>query len=579
MRVSQILIPTLREIPAEADTISHQLLLRAGMIRKVAAGVYTLLPLGYRVVKKIEQIVREEINRVGGVELLLPIIQPAEIWHETRRWQVYGPEMFRLQDRHGRDFCLGPTHEEIITDLIRNEIKSYRQLPLLLYQIQNKYRDERRPRFGLMRGREFIMKDLYSFDRDEAGLEVSYQKMYEAYTRVFERCGLTFKVVEADPGAIGGSDTHEFMVVADTGEAELVFCSVCDYAANVEKAPCNPEIPTFRAEPKPLTLVATPEMRTVREVAEYLEVIPQQVIKTLFYITDGELVAVLVRGDRAVNETKVKNFLKASQLEIASKEEVYEKCKVLVGYAGPVGLKEKAQVKIIGDNEVRYLANAVTGANTPGYHYTCVNTDRDYQVDAWTDLRTAQEGDQCPKCNAPLLMKRGIEVGQIFKLGVKYSKTLGATILDEKGEETPIIMGCYGIGITRTMAAAVEQSHDEDGIIWPVSIAPYEVVIIPISHRDSLQFELAEEIYKNLYATGIDVIYDDRAERPGVKFKDADLIGYPARLVVGNRAVTEGLIEIKWRTSKKIVLKGKWELFSYLHETLSKLQNKDNIER
>ncbi|HAA90283.1 MAG TPA: proline--tRNA ligase [Peptococcaceae bacterium] len=573
MRVTQTLIPTLREVPAEADTVSHQLLLRAGMLRKVASGIYTLLPLGYRVVMKIEQIIREEMNRAGGVELLMPIIQPAEIWHETGRWDVYGPEMFRLRDRHGRDFCLGPTHEELITDIIRNEVKSYRQLPLLLYQIQNKYRDEKRPRFGLMRAREFIMKDLYSFDKDEAGLEVSYQKMYEAYCRVFKRCGLDFRVVEADPGAIGGGETHEFMVLADTGESKVVFCTSCDYAANVEKAPCDPQIIPSEENPRPLEMVATPDMRTVKEVADYLGVPSHQLIKTMFYKVDGEYVAVLVRGDRVVNETKVKNFLGATSVEIASEDEVMEAFGVPLGYAGPVGLQEKDKIKVIGDHEVRYLVNAVTGANKEGYHYRNVNTGRDYQVDAWADLRVAGAGDLCPRCKAPFQAKRGIEVGQIFKLGVKYSKALGATVLNENGKEVPIVMGCYGIGVTRTMAAAVEQNHDEDGIIWPPSIAPYEVVVIPVSHRDMLQVRMAEEVYQSLAAAGIDVIYDDRPERPGVKFKDADLIGYPVRIVIGSRAVEDGLVEIKWRASKEILYKSKEELVPYLRSSLERSKN------
>jgi len=543
------------------------------MLRKVASGIYTLLPLGYRVVMKIEQIIREEMNRAGGVELLMPIIQPAEIWHETGRWDVYGPEMFRLRDRHGRDFCLGPTHEELITDIIRNEVKSYRQLPLLLYQIQNKYRDEKRPRFGLMRAREFIMKDLYSFDKDEAGLEVSYQKMYEAYCRVFKRCGLDFRVVEADPGAIGGGETHEFMVLADTGESKVVFCTSCDYAANVEKAPCDPQIIPSEENPRPLEMVATPDMRTVKEVADYLGVPSHQLIKTMFYKVDGEYVAVLVRGDRVVNETKVKNFLGATSVEIASEDEVMEAFGVPLGYAGPVGLQEKDKIKVIGDHEVRYLVNAVTGANKEGYHYRNVNTGRDYQVDAWADLRVAGAGDLCPRCKAPFQAKRGIEVGQIFKLGVKYSKALGATVLNENGKEVPIVMGCYGIGVTRTMAAAVEQNHDEDGIIWPPSIAPYEVVVIPVSHRDMLQVRMAEEVYQSLAAAGIDVIYDDRPERPGVKFKDADLIGYPVRIVIGSRAVEDGLVEIKWRASKEILYKSKEELVPYLRSSLERSKN------
>lgn len=572
MRVTRMLIPTLREVPAEADAISHQLLLRAGMVRRVAAGVYSLLPLGNRVVKKIEKIVREEMERAGGTELLLPIIQPAEIWHESGRWNVYGPELFRLQDRHGRDFCLGPTHEELITTLFRQEIKSYRQLPLLLYQIQNKYRDERRPRFGLLRGREFIMKDLYSFDRDEEGLDISYRKMYEAYTRVFSRCGLVFRVVEADTGAIGGTNSHEFMVLADTGEEELVFCSLCDYAANTEKAPCRPQ-GEQEEEERPLQLVATPAARTVDDLASYLGVDARKILKSLFFDADGEPVVVLVRGDRSVNETKVKNFLMANSLEIADEAELLNRYGVPMGFAGPVGLREKMPVKILGDEEVRALSNAVAGANRVDYHYLNVNPGRDFYVDAYGDFRTAEEGDPCPLCGAPLQVCRGIEVGHIFKLGTKYSEALKATIIDEKGNEVPVVMGCYGIGITRTMAAAVEQKHDQDGIIWPVAIAPYEVVLMAVNQGDALHAGYAEELYREFLRAGIDVIYDDRLERPGVKFKDADLIGYPARVVIGKKMVSEGLVEIKWRETGETVLKKRSEAVEYLRQKLSAMRS------
>lgn len=578
MRVTQTLIPTLREIPADADTISHQLLLRAGMVRKVAAGVYTLLPLGYRVVQKIEQIVREEMNRAGGVELLLPIIQPAELWYESGRWNVYGPELFRLKDRHNRDFCLGPTHEEIITDLVRQEVKSYRQLPLLLYQIQNKYRDERRPRFGLLRGREFIMKDLYSFDKDEEGLEISYRKMYDAYTRIFTRCGLIFRAVEADSGAIGGSDTHEFVVLADTGEAEIVYCTSCDYAADVEKAPCKAGAKTTCGEMKECELVATPGARTIEEVAEYLDVPPERIIKTLLYQADGDLIAVLVRGDHHVNEVKVKNFLGVNQLEAIEENESEKKYGLPLGYVGPVSLKEKGVVKILADEEVRYLRNAVAGANRSGFHYRNVNPERDFIVDDYGDFRVAVEGDPCPCCNQPLKKRRGIEVGQIFKLGTKYSKALGATVLDEHGKDIPIVMGCYGIGITRTMAAAVEQGHDEGGIIWPVDIAPFEVVVMAVNQRDSVQTDIAEKIYQALINAGIDVIYDDRNERPGVKFKDADLIGYPIRLVVGNRTIEENLLEIKVRSTGEIIYKEKKEAVDYIQQILNKLRKSNKLE-
>lgn len=579
MRVTQTLIPTLREIPADADTISHQLLLRAGMVRKVAAGVYTLLPLGYRVVQKIEQIVREEMNRADGVEMLLPIIQPAELWYESGRWYVYGPELFRLKDRHNRDFCLGPTHEEVFTDLVRQEVKSYRQLPLLLYQIQNKYRDERRPRFGLLRGREFIMKDLYSFDKDEEGLEISYRKMYDAYTRIFTRCGLTFRAVEADTGAIGGSDTHEFVVLADTGEAEIVYCTSCDYAADVEKAPCKTGGKTpCEDEMKEYELVATPGARTIEEVAEYLDVPPERIIKTLLYQADRELIAVLVRGDHHANEIKIKNFLGVNQLEALEENESEEKYGLPLGYVGPINLKEKGVVKILADEEIRHLRNAVAGANRSGFHYRYVNSERDFMVDNYGDFRVAVEGDPCPSCNQPLKKRRGIEVGQIFKLGTKYSKAMGATVLDEHGNEIPIVMGCYGIGITRTMAAAVEQGHDEDGIIWPVDIAPFEVVVMTVNQRDSLQTDIAEKIYQDLKNAGIDVIYDDRNERPGVKFKDADLIGYPIRLVVGNRTIEENLVEIKVRSTGEITYKEKKEAVDYIQHILNKLRNSNKLE-
>ncbi|MGB9792712.1 MAG: proline--tRNA ligase [Thermacetogeniaceae bacterium] len=573
MRVTQMLIPTLREIPAEADTISHQLLLRAGMIRRVAAGVYTLLPLGYRVVQKIEQIVREEMNRAGGVEMLLPIIQPAELWLKTGRWHVYGPELFKLRDRHNRDFCLGPTHEEIITDLVRQEVKSYRQLPLLLYQINNKYRDERRPRFGLLRGREFIMKDLYSFDKDEEGLNISYKKMFDAYTRVFTRCGLTFRAVEADSGAIGGSDTHEFVVLADTGEAEIVFCTSCDYAADVEKAPCKAVSQTAGSEEemKDKELVATPGAQKVEEVAAYLGIPAEKIIKTLLYQADGSLVAVLVRGDRRANEIKIKNFLGANQLEAV------EESDLPLGYIGPIGLKEKGVVKVLADEEVRYLKNAAVGANQSGFHYCNVNPDRDFMVDHYGDFRVAEEGDPCPNCNQPLKKKRGIEVGQIFKLGTKYSKAMGATVLDEQGKEIPIVMGCYGIGITRTMAAAVEQWHDDDGIIWPVDIAPFEVVIIAVNQRDALQVEIAEKTYHDLRSAGIDVIYDDRNERPGVKFKDADLIGYPIRLVVGNRTIEENVLEIKIRSTGEIIYRDREGAIEFIQQCLNNLRNSNKL--
>jgi len=552
MKASRLLAPTLREVPAEAEVVSHQLLLRAGFVRKVAAGIYTFMPLALRVIKKIEQIVREEMDRQGAQELLMPIIQPAEIWKESGRWDVYGPELFRLKDRHNRDFALGPTHEEIITVLVRNEVNSYKQLPLLLYQIQNKYRDEKRPRFGLMRGREFIMKDLYSFDRDEEGLDISYKKMYEAYTRVFQRCGLTFRPVEADSGAIGGTDTHEFMVLADAGEATVLFCAdeKCGYAANVEKASVPVKEALEEGQPKPLSEVDTPGAKSIEEVSSFLGVPSRLLLKTLIYRTESGLVAAVLRGDRDVNEVKLQNACGAIRLELAEAEEVKRAAGVSPGFVGPVGLKG---VKIVADPEVMIMTNAVCGANVEGKHYVNVNPGRDFAPGAVRDIRTVKAGEPCPRCGKPLVEAKGIEVGQIFKLGDKYSRVLNASFLDESGHSRPVIMGCYGIGITRTMAAAIEQNHDSDGIIWPAAIAPFHVVVIPVNVKDSGQFALASEIYEELTNGGLEVVLDDRQERTGVKFKDADLIGYPIRVTVGSKSVAEKKAEVRLRRTKETI--------------------------
>lgn len=570
MRATELFAPTLREVPAEAEVVSHQLLLRAGFIRRAAAGVYTHLPLAMRVIKKIEQIIREEMDRQGGQELLMPIIQPAELWQESGRWDVYGPELFRLKDRHNRDFALGPTHEEIITALVRGEVNSHKQLPLLLYQIQNKYRDERRPRFGLMRGREFIMKDLYSFDRDEEGLDLSYKKMHEAYTRVFQRCGLRFRPVEADSGAIGGSDTHEFMVLADSGEASVLFCEggECDYASNVEKAALAFVAAKAEEELKPLTEKETPGCRTVEEVSKFIGVPPQKIIKTLLYETEKEVVAALVRGDRDVNEIKLLNALGCLRLELAKENTVRSVTGAPVGYAGPVGLNG---VRIIADPEAAAMVNAVCGANKDNVHYINVTPARDFKMDIVTDIRMVQAGEPCPRCGAPLKEARGIEVGQIFKLGDKYSKVLGATYLDENGQSRPIIMGCYGIGVTRTMAAAIEQNHDKDGIIWPAAIAPFHAVVIPVSTKDGAQVAMAEEIYKSLTGAGVEVVFDDRPERAGVKFKDADLIGYPLRVTIGAKAVAEKQAEIRVRRTGEVMMVPVEKLESTVRELLKKL--------
>lgn len=543
MRVSQLYAPTLRETPAEAEVISHQLMLRAGMIRKAAGGVYSYLPLAWRVLRKIEDIVREEMNAKGGQELLMPIVQPAEMWQETGRWDVYGDEMFRLRDRHNRNFCLGPTHEEMITTLVRFDVRSYRQLPLMLYQIQNKYRDEIRPRFGLMRGREFIMKDLYSFDRDEEGLDISYHKMYDAYTNVFTRCGLRFRAVEADSGAIGGSGSHEFMVIADSGEAAIAYCPDCDYAANVEKAELKPiELP--KEELKALTLVDTPSAKTIEQVSTFLEIVPEQTIKSIAYETEKGLVLALVRGDHAVNEIKLLNELGCLHLDLASEETINAALGCLPGYIGPVGVKD---ITIVADQTVVRMSNAVCGANQKDKHLLNVNSGRDYNPSVVADIRLIQESDPCPHCGQPVKTARGIEAGQVFKLYTKYSKALQATYLDENGKEKPLVMGCYGIGVSRTMAASIEQNHDDHGIIWPAAIAPYHAVIVPITAKDPAQMELAESIYSRLLAAGIETVLDDRNERPGVKFKDADLIGYPLKITVGPKATSEQVLEIKVR--------------------------------
>jgi prolyl-tRNA synthetase len=547
MRVSEMLIPTLRETPAEAEIISHKLLLRAGFIRKTAAGVYTYLPLGVRVLNNIMNIIREELNKQGSQEMLMPIMQPAELWLESGRWHVYGPELMRFKDRHNRDFCLGPTHEEVITSLMRTEIKSYKQLPQLLYQIANKYRDERRPRFGLMRGREFIMKDLYSFDRDEAGLDISYNKMYQAYINIFNRCGLTFRPVEADSGAIGGSNTHEFMVLADSGEATILYCDACDYAANVEKV-AAPAAGLDPSEKLAMEEVVTPGAHTVDEVAEFLKVEPHKIIKTLIYKTDQEIIAALVRGDRELNEIKLYNVLGCLTLDLAGTETVQRVTGAPVGFAGPVNLKD---VRIIADQEVVAMANAVCGANKGDTHLINVNLERDFKVDVIADLRLVGAGEPCPKCGGKLLEARGIEVGQVFKLGDKYSKALKANYLDENGKEKPLIMGCYGIGVGRTMAAAVEQNYDENGIIWPVNIAPFHVVVIPVNAKDDKLMAVAEDLYRQFIAEGIEVLLDDCQERPGVKFKDADLIGYPARVVIGKKVIENNEVEIFNRRTKE----------------------------
>ena len=547
MRASQLYAPTLRELPAEAEIASHQLMLRAGMLHKVAAGIYTYMPLSWRVIKKIMTIIREEMDAIDGQELCMPMVHPAELWQLSGRWNVYGAELWRVKDRNGRDFCLAPTHEEMITSHIKADVRSYKQLPLRPYQIQTKYRDERRPRFGLMRGREFVMKDMYSFDRDEAGLEVSYQLAYDAYTRIFSRCGLNFRPVEADSGAIGGSGSHEFMALADTGEAEILYCDACDYAASTEIASVPPQSGT-NSEQKELTMVETPDCPTIETVAAFLQLPTSQTVKNLCYIADGELVLVILRGDRQLNEIKLKNALDCLELNMASDEEMAAKG-LVKGYIGPLGLKS---VRIIADTEVSLLPNQVVGAGKPGWHYLNANYGRDYQADLTADLRMVEEGEKCPHCEGHLVKARGIEVGQVFKLRTKYSEKMGAIFIDENGEEHPIVMGCYGIGVGRTMAAVIEQSHDENGIIWPMSIAPYQVVLVPVNDKDEELTAVAEKLYRTLQSERVEVVLDDRKERPGVKFNDADLIGYPIRVTIGKKMKEENLLEVKLRATGEV---------------------------
>jgi prolyl-tRNA synthetase len=550
MKRSQLFVPTLKDAPAEAEVISHQLMLRAGLIRRVAAGIYSYLPLGHRVIQKVAQIIREEMNRAGAQEILLPALQPAELWQESGRWPVYGKELMRLKDRHARDFCLGPTHEEVITDLVRRDIRSYRQLPLNLYQIQTKFRDEIRPRFGLMRGREFLMKDAYSFDRDDAGADVSYRKMYAAYQAIFSRCGLQFSAVEAESGAIGGSYSQEFMVLADTGEDAIAVCDACRYAANVERAEiaATPPAPPA-ALAKPLERVQTPGMTSVEQVAAYLGVAPQTVVKTLIYEADGSAIAVLVRGDRHVNEAKLAKHLQARTLNLADRATVERVTGGPEGFSGPVGL---TAIPIIADYEVGRLHHMVVGANAQDAHYLNAESARDFRVAGYADLRMVSQDDPCGRCGKPLRIARGIEVGHVFKLGTKYSEALGATYLDAEGKDRLLVMGCYGIGVGRTAAAAIEQNHDADGIIWPVPIAPMQVMIVPVNVSDGRSWETAQALHDELDAAGVEVLLDDRDERPGVKFKDADLIGLPLRITLG-KALAAGAVELVARRARRTV--------------------------
>jgi len=551
MRVSQLYAPTLREVPAEAELISHRLMLRAGFIRKSAGGMYSYLPLAWRSIKKIETIIREEMDATGAQEIMMPILQPAEIWQESGRWSVYGQEMCRFKDRHGREFCLGPTHEELVTSLVRAEVRSYRQMPLNLYQIQSKFRDERRPRFGLMRSREFIMKDDYSFDVDEAGLDVSYKKMYDAYTNIFTRCGLNFRPVEADSGAIGGSGSHEFMAIADSGEAEIVYCNDCHYAANVEKAEFAP-LAAPEEEAKPMEAVETPECKTIEAVCEYLHLPVDHSVKAVAYTSEKGLILCFVRGDHDVNEIKVINAVGVNEVEMAPAE-MLAAAGTVAGFMGPVGLDPQKTIIVI-DSTVMNMHNVCCGANKVDTHYINVNPQKDFHPTIVKDIRLAKEGDPCPHCGGKLSTARGIEVGQVFKLFTKYSEPLKATYLDINGKELPIYMGCYGIGVGRTLAAVIEQHNDKDGIIWPKAIAPYQVIVLPVNTKDEASNAKAEEIYNKLAAAGVETVIDDRDERAGVKFKDADLIGYPIRVVVGPKTLAKNQIEVKTRATGEVVM-------------------------
>lgn len=547
MLASKLYSPTLREIPSDAVVVSHQYMLKAGMMRKVSNGLYAFLPLALRSVRKVEEIVREEMNAIGSQEILMPITQPAEIWKQSERWDVYGEEMFKLNDRHGHEYCLGPTHEELVTVLTKMDTSSYKQLPVSLYQIQNKYRDEKRPRFGLMRSREFIMKDAYTFDMDEEGLDKQYHLMYDAYTRIFTRCGLHFRPVLADSGAIGGSGSHEFEVIADSGEADIVYCKDCDFAANIEAV-----------EPKALSssvhndkakeIVETPGQHTIQMVCDFLHVPVVCSVKAVVYKLDDTVVLALVRGDHEVNEVRLQNLFNAVNVGLASDEDL-KRCGLIAGYISPIGLKKADNFEIIVDTTVMEMEDACCGANAVDKHYVHVNPKRDFGDVRVETIRLITAEDCCPKCGGMIELKKGIEVGQVFKLGTKYSEKLGCTYLDRDGKTHPMVMGCYGIGITRTVAASIEQNHDKDGIIWPVAIAPYEVVIVPANNKDEGVMNAARHLYDEMEDCRDEVILDDRGERAGIKFKDADLIGYPIRVTIGKKWKESGLVEVRLRRS------------------------------
>jgi prolyl-tRNA synthetase len=533
----------MKEVPSEAEVISHQLMLRAGFIKKLTSGIYTYLPYGLAAIRRVENIVREEMNRAGAQELSMPMVQPADLWKESGRYEKYGPELLRFKDRHERESCLGPTHEEVITDIARREMHSYRDLPVNLYQIQTKFRDEIRPRFGLMRGREFIMKDAYSFDVDDEAAEVSYRKMYDAYNRIFERCGLEFRCVEADSGAIGGSFSHEFMVLADTGEDTIAVCNECNWAANLEKAEVKMRDRPAGFEQREMVKVETPGKRKAQSVCEFLGIGPDQLVKTLVLLADGEPVAVLLRGDRELEEVKLKNYLGAADIRPADDKEIFDATGVPSGYLGPINSK----IRLLADQEVPAMVNLTVGANEKNYHLQNVNFGRDFEVTEVADFRQLTKDDPCPSCGSAIRLVEGIEVGHIFKLGTSYSESMNAYYQDRDGNERPLVMGCYGIGVSRVVAAAIEQNHDDNGIIFPVPLAPYQVTVLNLGLNDPEVSAAAERIYEQLSEAGIDTFIDDRDERPGIKFKDADLLGFPFRITVGKRFKEKAMVEISCR--------------------------------
>ena len=543
MKQSMTLIPTLREVPADAEIKSHQLLLRAGFMRQNASGVYSYLPLAKRVLQKIEQIIREEMDATGAVELLMPTLQQAELWQESGRWYTYGPELMRIHDRHNREFALGPTHEEVITSLVKDDVKSYKRLPLSLYQIQTKFRDEKRPRFGLLRGREFIMKDCYSFHSSHESLGETYDKIFQAYTNILTRCGLNFRAVIADAGAMGGKDTHEFMVLSDVGEDTIAYSDTTSYAANIEMAPVITQYEKRNEEAKEIEKVLTENQKTIADVSSFLNVQEQQCIKSLLFKVDEQFVLVLVRGDHEVNDIKLKNLYQAGTIELAQPEETLEVLGCTIGSLGPIGV---SNVEVIADHAVKAIVNGVCGANEENYHYVNVNPDRDFQVSRYEDIRFIQVGDPSPDGQGEILFAKGIEIGHIFKLGTRYSEAMNAVYLDENGRSQPFIMGCYGIGVSRTMAAIVEQYNDDKGLTWPVHVSPFDVHLIAVNMKDNDQVELAEKLYNHLKQNRFDCLFDDRTERAGVKFADSDLIGLPIRITVGKKA-NEGIVEVKVR--------------------------------